>query len=251
MEKSRELNHLQHFKDVCSFFPDGEIEKTEMPDFIVHVENRTLGVEHTEVFQPGPSHGESLQAQDNLAIRVVEKAKNLYAQSRGQPLHVQILFNSRIKMNKQGIDVIAEKVACLVEETHVETGSSVTLKRTREILDRFPREVALIHIYQHPGGKLNHWKCSSAGHVPQITQEDLQAIIDKKDRKLNAYTSCPEVWLLIVADNLRIPSSVDLTQSAVANHYTTRFNRVFFFWNSSRRYVELHLTHHVTSQRKT
>jgi hypothetical protein len=250
MEKSRELNHLQHFKDVCSFFPDGEIEKTEMPDFIVHAENKTLGVELTEVFQPGPSHGESLQAQDSLAIRIVEKAKNLYTQSHGQPLHVQILFHPRVKMSKQGISAIAEKVSRLIEGTQGEAGSSVTLRRTRETLDRFPREVALIHIYQHPNGKLNHWRCSSAGSVPEITKEHLQAVIDKKERKLDNYTSCSEVWLLFVADDLRIPSTVDLAQSAVTNHYATRFDRVFLFWHSSRRYVELHLAD-VTSERRT
>jgi hypothetical protein len=57
MDKERELKHLLRFKEVCPLFPDGEIECTEKPDFIVHASNRLLGIEHTEIFQPGPSDG--------------------------------------------------------------------------------------------------------------------------------------------------------------------------------------------------
>jgi hypothetical protein len=116
------------------------------------------------------------------------------------------------------------------------------VQRTRENSEHFPKEIAMIHIYCHPNGKENRWVCSSIGYIPEITPEQLQEKIDKKEQKLNSYTSkCSEIWLLIVADDLRIPSTVDLTASASGHHYITRFNRIFFFWNGSRRYVELKL----------
>ncbi|MCX5847743.1 MAG: hypothetical protein NTW12_15540 [Deltaproteobacteria bacterium] len=242
MKKTRELIHLEHFKEVCLFFPEGEIEKTEKPDFIVHASHKHLGIEHTEMFQPGDPHGQSMQAQDSLAQRVVDKANQLYLQNHSQPLLVQILFKTRGKMGKQDVQRIAKMVVHIIEETTIESGSPMTLQRTRQNSEHFPKEIAMIHVYYHPNGKENRWVCSSIGFVPQLTPEQLQEKIDKKEQKLDSYSSkCCELWLLIVADDLRIPSSVDLTVLASTHHYSTRFDRVFFYWNASRKYVELQL----------
>lgn len=241
VKKTHELHHVLHFKEVCPLFPEGEIENTERPDFVVRARDKALGIEHTEVFQPGPSHGGSLQAQDSLAQKVVEKARHLYTQSHNQPLHVQVLFNLNLRLRKQNIDAIAQNLVHVIEEAHIDLDIPVTLKRTRNTLDRFPKEIAFVHIC-HPGGKADRWRCSSAGFVPEMMPEHLQAIIGKKERKLDNYTSeYSELWLLIVANDLRIPSTVDLDESALAHRYESRFDRVFFFWNASRRFVELQL----------
>lgn len=243
LKKNREFTHLEHFKEVCPFFPDGEIEKTEKPDFIVNTQDNLLGIEHTEIFQPGPTDGTSLQAQDSLGQRVVSKANSLYLKTHSQPLLVQILFNHRVKISKKNVDCLAERVVHLIEMTQIELGNPITLKRTKENSEYFPNEIVMLHIYAHPNGKENKWHSSSAGWIPEVTPKYLQEKIDQKEQKLDNYKSkCSEIWLLIVADDLRIPSSVDLTELVLAHQYSTRFNRVFFFWNSTRSYIELQLT---------
>jgi len=247
MKKSRELIHLEHFKSVCPFFPDGDIEPLENdqepPDFIVHSPPKHLGIEHTEIFQPGPSHGGSQQAQDSLAQKVVDKVNQLYLQNHSQSLLVQVTFKPRTKISKQDISRIADMINNLVEETLIEPGSPITLKRTRENSERFPKEVAMMTIFGQSNGNENRWCCSSAGFISEITVEQLQKIIDNKESKLDNYKfKCSEIWLLIVSDNIRIPSSVDLSLSSTTHHYNTRFNRMFFFWNSSRKYIELNVS---------
>jgi len=243
MEKIREVTHLEHFKEIYPFFPDGEIECTEKPDFIVHTHDNFLGIEHTEIFQPGPSNGTSLQAQDNLSQRVVNKANDLYFKHNSQPILVQILFNHRVMIGKKDVNRIAEAVERLIGMTPIKPGNPITIKRTIENSEYFPNEIVMLHVYAHPNGKENKWRSSSAGWIPEITPEYLQEIIDQKGQRLENYKSkCSELWLLIVADDVRIPSSVDLSEVALAHQYFTRFNRVFFFWNLSRRYIELQLT---------
>ncbi|PKN94834.1 MAG: hypothetical protein CVU44_03240 [Chloroflexi bacterium HGW-Chloroflexi-6] len=240
MDKIREFIHLKHFKEVCNFFPDGEIEVFEKPDFIVHTQDNLLGIEHTEIFQPGPTDGTSLQAQDSLGQKVVSKANGLYLKDHSQPLLVQVLFNHKTKLGRKDVDRLAERVVHLVITTPIEPGTPITRKRNRENSEYFPNEIVMLHIYAHPNGKENKWRSSSAGWIPEITPEYLQEIINQKEKKLDNYKSkCSEMWLLIVADDLRIPSSVDLTVLALAHQYSTRFNRIFFFWNSTRRYHEL------------
>jgi len=169
-----------------------------------------------------------------------DKANQLYLQNHNHPLFVQILFKPRTKMSRNDVDRIAGMVVHLVKETPIEPGSFKTLERSRENSGCFPKEIVMIYIYAQLNGKENKWHCSSNGFIPQITPEQLQEKIERKDRKLNNYKfNCSERWLLFVADDLRIPSTVDLTVSAFTYQYNTRFDRVFFFWNSSRRYIEL------------
>jgi len=248
MDKTRELIHLQHFKEICGFFPDGEIEKSEKPDFIVHAEDNLLGIEHTEIFQSGTSGGESLQAQDALAQRVVSQASALYSKDSNKPLYVQIMFRPKVILRKQEVALLADSVARLIERTPLTPGTPISLKRTRENSKYFPIEIAMIHLYSHLNGKESLWRCSSVGSIPKITANYLQEKIDQKEEKFDVYRSqCSELWLLIVADDLRIPSSLDITGSASIYHYRTRFDRIFFFWNASRHYFELQLTRSAKS----
>jgi hypothetical protein len=243
MDKERELNHLLRFKEVCPYFPDGEIECTEKPDFIVHASNSLLGIEHTEIFQPGPSDGSSLQAQDSLGEKVVCKAYNLYSNEHTKPLFVQILFNPRVVIGKKDVDHLAKAIVNLIEMTPIESGLPITLRRTRENLAFFPIGIVMLHICDHVKGKGNKWFSSSAGWIPEVSSQYLQEKITNKEQKLDLYkTKCLEIWLLLVADNARIPSSVDLNQVELMHHYSTKYNRVFLFWNSTCRYVELQLS---------
>lgn len=244
MQKSREVTHLKHFKEVCSFFPNGEIENAEKPDFIIRSPDKLLGIEHTEIFQPGSSNGASLQAQDRVGQEVAKKAHTLYLERPDlQPFFVQILFNDKILISKKDIDRLANAVVNILKTISIEPGDSATIKRTQENLNYFPVEISMIHLYAYLAEhREQRWSTSSAGWVPEVSSEYVQEKIDQKEQKLNNYKSvCSEVWLLIVADDLRIPASIDLTDLALKHQYVSKFDRVFLFWNSTRRYVELQI----------
>jgi hypothetical protein len=240
MHKERERAHLLGFKEVCPFFPDGRIESGEQPDFVVHTQDRLVGIEHTEMFQPGPSHGGSCQAQESLRQRIVDWAGDLHRRAGGQPLHLWVLFHPAVEVTKQDAPNMAETIARFVGQVPIEPGRLTEVKPTRETCDIFPSCVALIQIYHYPGGKKHHWSCWSSDFVSSITRKDIQAVIERKECKLDIYEAkCSEVWLLIVADMHSASSTVELTQSAVEHRYQTRFDRVFFFWNWDRVFVEL------------
>jgi hypothetical protein len=147
-----------------------------------------------------------------------------------------------VEIAKQRVDTIAEAIAGAVGEADIEPGGLITLKRTPVTRDSFPQEVVFIHVRRPLIDKdeENKWCCSSAGFIPNLTPQHIQNVIDKKEGKLDSYTlKCSEVWLLIVADALRVPATVDLTESALRYCYATQFDRVFFFWNADRRFIEL------------
>ena len=83
MNNTRESIHIENFRNICPNFPAGRIEKTESPDFIIHASGGLIGIEYTQIFQPGPPHSGSLQAQDNLAQRIMKRAKEMWLQTDG------------------------------------------------------------------------------------------------------------------------------------------------------------------------
>jgi hypothetical protein len=240
MSRVREQAHLLHFQETFESFPVGDVEKTENPDRIVHTPQHRIGIEHTELFHPGPSHGHSLQAQDGLARRIVDEAEKLFSTKCSQPLLVQIRFMSRSKMGKQDVGRIAEMICHLVDDAVADLPTFATLTRTPQNAERFPAEVSCIEVVRQ--SRDTRWCCSGNSFVRELSPEQLQATIDKKEQKVNSYREkCAEIWLLIVADDVRPPSTLDLAPSAVTHPYATTFDRVFVFWDAKRKYVELAL----------
>lgn len=240
MDKIRERAHLDRFIELFPHFPSGEIECNESPDFKIHSEDMLLGIEHTEMLQPGLPHGDSLQAQDNLTKRVVSKAKNLYQQIYSQPLLVEIFFNPNIKIKKQHVNYLAEIVFLLVSVQSIVPGTILFLEREIGKVNYLRREIISISIYGRPIGTENIWHSISVGWIPEIIIDQLQEKISEKEDRLDTYhAKCSEVWLLIVSEYIRIPTSVDLSPSVLIHRFTTRFNRVFFLWYSLSQYIEL------------
>lgn len=238
MRRERERAHLLHFRKVCSFFPKGKIEVTERPDFVVHTSKGLLGIEHTEMFQPGPPHGGSIQAQESLRQRVLDRAKDLYAQSGAPPLRVDVLFHPGFEIQKQSVDNLSRSLVNLVSRTPPVAEGSVTLKPSWETWEIFPREIAYVQILY--GCKDSGWYPLSVGFIPPIGPDDIQERIRAKE-PVSYKARCFETWLLIVEDGFRISSTVEVTKSAMEYCYTTEFDRVFYFWNFDGRFSELKL----------
>ena len=242
MNKAGELAHLEHFKRVFAGFPPGRIAEFESPDFLIHGEGRTLGIEHTEVFHPVPPDGASPQAQESWAEKTVSRASKLWKKAAGFPLLVQVRFHPRAELSAQNVDTVAQEIVSAIGETKIQPGDTLILKRVSRSQITLPTEVSRVYLWRPATASKqgDRWCCSSAGFVPELTEQDIQGKIDKKEKKLEKYrTRCSEVWLLMVADNLRFPNSVELTASALSNRYATRFYRVFFFWDSDLRWREL------------
>jgi hypothetical protein len=244
MSREREILHLNHFKSIFPSFPEGEFDEKEIdkPDFIIHTIDHLLGIEHTEIFQTIDSNGFSLQAKDKNAQILVDKAYNFFIGQHNQSPNLQIFFDPRIPIGKEkDFDSLANKIAYLIELTLIDQNLPLTIKHTKENFEYFPKEIARICLYPCSNGN-GKWHCSSSGFIPAITSADLQDKINIKEPKIDTYKiKCSEIWLLIVADDNRNPSTLDLTFEAANHSYKTRFDRVFFFWNGRRQFIECKL----------
>lgn len=241
MKKEREFAHLLHFKEIYPFFPDGEIECSESPDFLLQATEGSLGIEHTEIFHPGLPHGVSIQAQESLQKRTIQQAKELYSEDGEPNLKVLVLFNPGNILRKQDTSKIAQEIVNLAKSSIPAKGDSIELRPTFETWETFPKEVAFIKIRRSQKEESDaFWKCLGVVFIPSINENDIREKIIEKENKLYQYKEkCEKVWLLIVADEFRISSTINLTSQAIRYNYQTGFDRVFVFWVFSGKIVEL------------
>jgi hypothetical protein len=244
MDKKQEFAHLMLFKEICSFFPVGEIECTDKPDFLIHNKDRIIGIEHTRIYQPGLPNGASLQAQDSEAQKIVKKASDIYIQNQNKPLFVQIMFHKGRPINKRRVNQFAEIIYRLIVKEPILPGQIIILHRTHENSKYFPSEIARILIYSHPNGKENMWCISSGGSIPEITVNQVNKKISDKEQEIDIYKGrCSDIWLLIVAENIRIPTTLDISRDAATHSYHTKFDRIFLLWFAIRKYIEFNITY--------
>ncbi len=228
------------FKEKTPFFPKGEIELSEKPDFLIRSGNDLIGIEHTEIFCPGPSHGGSIQAQESLQQRIIEHAKELYLEESPQNLQVRVIFQPGNKIDKKEIANIAQSLFELIKQSVPACEKSVILEPTFETWEVFPKGIASVHVHHNLTGANSLWDFVSMGFVSTITENDLQIIISKKGVKLRKYKeNYSEIWLLITAADIRIASAVELSSQAATHCYETNFDRVFVFWCFSGSFIEL------------
>lgn len=186
---------LERFTRSHSGFPDGRIEPGDEPDFIVHTKNGRIGIEHTEIFRPGPPDASPLQAQESLRRQIVERAKALHRCSGGPVLHVSVFFGPYARLTKKSVLGVATRLAKVVCESTPREGDHLKLESTCENTGGLPPEIDAIHIYRLPEVTNASWTSPDADYVPHCTPDRIQEVRDKKDRLWAAYRQkCDVVW---------------------------------------------------------
>lgn len=246
MDKILEYSHLMHFKDIFPDFPDGDICIGEKPDFIVHNKDclKTIGIEHTQIFKPDQSSKTTLKAQDELGKKIAQKARCLYLENHNLPLMVAISPMPDIEIKKSDIEEIAKKVVNVIESTNIKVSETICLHPTANNSNIFPKEIGRLYISTPKNQKEGLWKWSGSGWYIELSPKLIQDEIGKKEDKLAIYKlKCEIEWLLLVADDSRNPSFLDISDSSIKHIYKTKFDRVFIFWNAAHTFVELQLLH--------
>lgn len=231
VKKRHERFFLEQFLEQQEIVPT-LIEDRDPPDFLVHFEDRIVGVEVTYLHIRDSSTGPLAQAVESVTDRIVARAQQLYIASGAPPAHVTVLFGSNIKPDEIRRDFTAKELVRLVKGMSLKTWERVRWHSSDEDScdDPIAKTVDSVHALGVPDHQMAHWTVSRAGWVATLTPERLQTRVSEKSAKIEAYQEAvQETWLLIVSDG-RKPSQAFL----VPDHFATgqvssAFARTFFF----------------------
>ena len=245
--KETEKFYLPRFKELCPEFPDGDIEDSEPPDFLVRSSDGIVGIELTRLFNPNPigrkkRKGVFLRAVEAERDKIVDRIKEYYISQGGDPLRVSIHFSGDV-IDKNSIkDKDLECVATMIKRKRPQVGSTTFLDDDLERNENFPDWLAHISIFGLNQGEENFWTAPGSACIPTLAAEEIQKRITEKEEKYPSYREkCSSAWLVLMTRVEKGLGTHVKFSTEVWNHrYETFFEQVWIFQNpNSARKLEI------------
>jgi hypothetical protein len=228
-KKEKERRILEEFIKCYSGFPEGEIEGSEAPDFLVRAPTQVVGIELVEFVRGQSNRGSLIRQAESSREELIKQARKEYARRNKTPLQVSFFWCGESPLEKKSIPNLAKAIADIVDKY-----CSYGEIKLKEQLENTPLEGILdsIVIRRLHGLQRNEWISPEAGWVG-IEPQELQNIISSKQKNMRRYLAkCNTVWLVIYAEGSHISSTVvlsDIEKIAKQHQFISHFQRVVFF----------------------
>ena len=225
--KTLEQLYLEQFKECLPDFPAGQIVGWESPDFLIR-NSTTYGIELKNVYRPSTAGMRPLQAQESWEDEILRQAQILCETIAAPPLTVCVQFTNDFALAKGDIPQLSFEMAELIRRTVSKYPRARIYNNWP--FNQLPRGVESIFASKSLSFLGNSWQVVRGGSMHRLSPNDVQALIDTKNSRCEAYRKvCDQVWLVLIA-TMDAPSRyVELTPDAAAHRYTSRFDRLFYF----------------------
>jgi hypothetical protein len=229
-----QYSHILRFKESFSDFPEGILCFDDNPDVLVKTREGFLGIEHTRLYWG------SLKEQESLEQRIVDHAKEMYEESGGPPLYINVLFDPNVRLRVKDIDSIASSLYGLICRYVPHVGERIDLEGWRFVSRGFSPAVMMIFLDRPTASCEMSWGVGRGGVVPDLPSDSIrERIQDKESKKARYLGKCSKVWLLLVEDGFAPSSYFDIPDGLKSENYKSTFDRIFLFRNFSREVIEL------------
>jgi hypothetical protein len=229
------LNKLKrNYKD----FPEGEIEDSESPDFLITNHSKILGVEIVRLFQSCSSEQIETIAVENSQDYIIQEAKKICELKGIEPLEVHIFFGNCPDI------VSANKKDIAFQLAHSIILRLPPKENIVEIINDYENDIPeVIHsfsIVNYSCLTRHHWSIPRAGFIQENFTQEMQVAIDDKNKKYDGYLDkCDECWLIIDAPGDSPSSFFDPTDETKNHTYNSKFTKTFFVGGFLDNYIEL------------
>ena len=217
-KKQIEKNYLEEARRASPIFPAGDFLPYEKPDFLLRLDDRTIGIEVTELCREAP------RAEASRLAKIPQEAKVRYSRLSGsEPVALSIGFSRR------AADITFEQLtSSLVEFAYARRKSRGTCP-ARDLPEGY-RQIGIHSPIQQidPTGR---WYSLRAFDTVIAPKQLIESRIAKKTARLAEYRlASPEVWLLIVSDQFLGPGQVCVHPDHLSNwKFSFEFEKVLLF----------------------
>lgn len=209
--------------------------KAESPDFIMELKNRRVGLELTEIFQDSGERFSELQRKSSDWKTFTEDFITELQPRINFKFMVGIHFSSFHSIKKSEKKLLISKLVTICAPKLIKLQNKENLDI--DYYDGVPEQVDLLHFLRYDGLSESMNYQPEGGTVRELTSEQLQTIIDKKQKKLPTYLTCDEYWLLIREGNYYAGSFSDEIEKPLVVH--SAFDKVFLFRTKKNELIAL------------
>src|SRR6266540_4856916 len=239
LQKERERWQLERFKISCVDFPSGLITPGEEPDFLIGGGSGVVGIELTDLYRTDSDDRLPRQASEGLRDQIVKRAQRIYERLSGPEVWVSVHFSPYAKLRKSLVPGLATKLATIVAAAGLGVNGNVNLEDESDA-PGFPDEFSMFNIRRLQVLTKGFWTAPDAAFVPDCEPNEIQQIIDKKNKRVPSYhRKCQTMWLLIVIDGFALSSTVNVPDATRIHVYRSGFDRTFVSENAAERSFEL------------
>ena len=235
-KKLREWLHVRHLHELLDVVPAGELDEDgERPDFIIkRFDGRSLGIEVTEYHVDVRK-----MARTSEQERVVAAARAEHWRRFGVPLMVRVYWNNSDRVDKRERSSLIEALVNAVASNTPRAGERIVLDTEVDDALRLPAHVDRIDIDRFDEDPDIDWICVRSGWVPDLSEAELRAEIERKSRLVADFRPVDELWLVIVYGGRQTTTWVRPTEAALTSAYGSDFDRIFLASYAPRTACEL------------
>ncbi|MBO4529284.1 MAG: hypothetical protein J5767_01460 [Paludibacteraceae bacterium] len=256
---------INMFRSSYPYFPIGELEKSESPDFLLRSGDKLIGIELTELKYEREDKLFNLRAHEDFLTYMMEDAQRIVEEKCDYKLMVEVLFSDDISptvlmvneearlLVRQGL---AESIASVVSENIPEaTGTKYKVDRTSKYGHQsLHPKIQCITILNVTGRWYEGlWYAAIATKVKPLSISSVSQRLVAKNCKLRKYnSSCDEQWLVIIQNSFLMSSSYNSSTAAeaLAHHYKSNFDKVFVFERSEGLVTRLDIEKYEDKKKK-
>lgn len=238
-KKDIEMWQLEKFKALMPEFPTGSVTPSEEPDFLVPQNDRTLGIELTELHRASRPGAIPQQATEAMKRRVVERAHEIYAAKGMPPIRCAVLMGEGHILRSE-VEPLAQAIVSIALKNMPARNSSSREEYTWTNRDYFPERIHSIHVNRHDIVSYNHFLCPGATWVGRLTAEDIARAVQSKENKYKSYRSrCDRAWLVINTDFEKMSTWFEFDSVAISAPVKSSFQRIFLLRHFAQELHEL------------
>ncbi|GEM_PF-3495902 len=224
---------------IKAYTEDGELcdyLKTEVPDYIINIKDRKVGLELTEIFQDSDDKFSNLQRNSSDWKTFTEEFITEIQLQIDFKFMVGIDFSRfhSIKKSEKHYVVLKLVEACIPKLKRLSNREHLDLDN---YYDKLPQQIDSIHFSRYDALTESMNYQPEGGTVRELTSGILQTVIDKKDKKLPTYSHCDEYWLLIREGNYYAGSFSDEIVENLS--IQSAFDKVFLFRTKKNEVISL------------
>ncbi len=246
-KEKKEWAIINMFRSCYPYFPLGDLEKSESPDFLVHTDDKLIGIELTELKYEREDKLFNLRAHEDFLTYMMEDAQHIVEQQCEFKLMVEALFTDDISptvlmvneearlLVRQGL---AESIAKVVLDNIPDsTGMKYKVDRSSKYgYQNLPSKIQSITISNVTGRWHDSlWYAAIATKVKPLSISSVSQRLVAKNFKLQKYNpACDEQWLVIIQNSFLMSSSYNSVSAkdALEHIYRSKFDKVFVFERS-------------------
>lgn len=234
MTSKEEKYILKQFKTCYKSFPEGKIQKSEKPDFLIQTAKKKIGLELTEIFQDSHNGYSKYQQRSSDRHKFTKKLILELQKYVDFTFHISIHFSDFIHVQK------AKEKEVVMQAFKATINQLIQLKNMQggliENFRKLPIEIDSIRIGRFDGLDESYDEKPDGGVVSEMTNVHIEPVILKKDEKLENYQECDEYWLLIKEGNYYAGTFSDIKIDYPIN---SNFSKVFLFRTNKLEIIEL------------